>query len=198
MPGQTFTVVDLFDKSAAEHANAREVESDYAGLTQQAFEKNYLAVHPHMCNVVRDYSQDIVKFVPPSGHRFVHIDASHLYEHVVGDIAASQQLLQPGGVVAFDDIRDARTPGVAAAVWPVVTRGDLKPLVITESKLYATKSDSAHWRARLQAWLPMSGLPYEVQRIAGQDVVRIKPRATPLRPLPARAYARVGRKFGWL
>ena len=77
-------------------------------------------------------------------HRFVHIDASHLYEHVVADIAAARTLLKPGGVVVFDDYRAPHTPGVAAAVWRETTE-DLTPFAVTQNKLYATFGEADHW-----------------------------------------------------
>jgi hypothetical protein len=122
---------------------------------------------------VRGFSQDITAHASAGAHRFVHVDASHLYAHVRGDIAAARQLLGPEGVVVFDDIRQPHTPGVAAAVWQEVTCGDLQVLVVGNNKLYGTFSPPDTWLDRLAAWLPGSGLTFERQQIAGQHVFRV-------------------------
>jgi hypothetical protein len=87
----------------------------------------------------------------------VHIDASHLYEHVREDIAAARQLLGPDGVVVFGDIRTAHAPGVAAAVWEEVTLGSLNVLVVGEVKLYGTWSDPAKWLGSFRTGCPRVG-----------------------------------------
>ena len=116
-PGETFTVIDLFEQEATAEENRAENEDQYAELSQEAFEKYYLTIHDTLPVVVRGPSASIVDHAAHGTHRFVHIDASHLYEHVVEDIAAARKLLKPGGVVVFDDFRAQHTPGVAAAVW---------------------------------------------------------------------------------
>ena len=40
--------------------------------------------------------------VAPQSVRFLHVDASHLYEHVANDVDAAQDMLQPDGLVVFD------------------------------------------------------------------------------------------------
>ncbi len=54
------------------------------GLTRRQFEKNYLAVHPSLPNVLAGDFQSITNHASAGTHRFVHIDAAHLHEHVVG------------------------------------------------------------------------------------------------------------------
>jgi hypothetical protein len=111
-PTETLTVIDLFEGEAVDEANAQETGAQYAGLSQTAFETNYRSVHGTLPVVIRGFSQDIGTHVPAGSCRFVHVDASHLYEHVRGDIAAVRELVGPGAVVVFDDIRSAHTPGV--------------------------------------------------------------------------------------
>jgi Methyltransferase domain len=110
-PGEAFTVVDLFEQAAPDDANRDENRVQYPELTQREFERQYLRFHPTLPTVVRGYSQTITKYAPHGTHRLVHIDASHLYEHVVADIAAAKTLLSPTGIVVFDDIRESHTPG---------------------------------------------------------------------------------------
>jgi hypothetical protein len=170
---ETFTVIDLFESSAGDEANAQETDAQYAGLSQAAFEANYLAVHPALPVVVRGFSQDIGAHVAPGTCRFVHVDASHLYAHVRGDVAAARQLVGPDAVVVFDDIRSAHTPGVAAAVWQEVTTGDLHPIIVSDVKLYATWSDPTALIERLVPWLDATGQSWEQQEIAGRPLLRV-------------------------
>ena len=109
-PGETFTVIDLFSAEATTDDNQSENEEQYAELSQEAFEGYYRTVHDELPVVVRAPSEEIVQHAAHGTHRFVHIDASHLYEHVVADIAAARTLLKPGGVVVFDDYRAAAHP----------------------------------------------------------------------------------------
>ena len=171
--GEQFTVVDLFDDAATgtDNANADENAQSYPGLAQARFEENYLAVHETLPKVVRGLSSTVLDYACSNSHRFVHIDASHLYEHVRGDLAAARKLLQPRGVVVLDDYRSPHTPGVAAATWEAVAAG-LQPIVVTDAKLYGTWSDADRWRQELSRWLPESGMAYETQEVAGGPLIR--------------------------
>lgn len=169
-----FTVVDLFEEGAADSANALEVEHTYPGLSQQMFEDNYRRVHGDLPVIIRGPSTLIREHAAPKNHRFVHIDASHLYEHVVADVDTARQLLQPGGIVVFDDYRAQHAPGVAAAVWPALHHG-LLPILLTPSKLYATWDDAGDWPAKARSWVASGGLRSEEQQIAGRDILRVWP-----------------------
>jgi hypothetical protein len=123
--------------------------------------------------VVRGPSSTIVEHAAHGTHRFVHIDASHLYEHVVEDIAAARTLLKPGGVVVFDDFRAQHTPGVASAVWRATT-DDLRPFAVTMGKLYATFDDTQPWLDVLTEWLEERKFwRWEVQQVAGEPLLRV-------------------------
>jgi hypothetical protein len=170
----TFVALDLFGGSTDEH-NQAENEGSYRTLTREAFERNYLALHDELPVVVQDLSSRIVDHLPPGSVRFMHVDASHLYEHVVTDIASARTLLAPGGIVAFDDYRSAHTPGVSAAVWEAIATGGLRPVVTTEFKLYATFDDDTapHRAAFEQAITQHDGLSTVVEHYLGHDVLRV-------------------------
>ncbi len=172
-PGERFTVVDLFDSRAWDEANRHENETLYQDLTQAAFETHYRRFHNDLPTVVRGLSSDIVGHCRVNAHRFVHVDASHLYEHVRTDIASAKTLLQLQGIAVFDDIRSAHTPGVAAAVWNSVVNDGLKPIVISRGKLYGTWGDPAPWQAALQCWFASANLDSEVQQVAGGPLIRV-------------------------
>ncbi len=173
-PGETFTVIDLFSAEAPSDDNQSENEEQYPELSQEAFEGYYRTIHDELPVVVRAPSQEIVDHAAHGTHRFVHIDASHLYVHVVADIAAARTLLKPGGVVVFDDYRAPHTPGVAAAVWRETTN-DLAPFALTQNKLYATFGEADQWFKLVKEWLEAgSTWRMELQQVAGHELVRVR------------------------
>lgn len=171
--GETFTVIDLFEGGAADAANAAENSESYPGLDQAAFEANYRRLHGTLPVVVQDFSERIVDHATHGSHRFVHIDASHLYEHVVKDLDAARVLLKPDGVVVLDDIRQEHTPGVAAAGWQAVTGTGLRPFAITAGKLYATWGDATPWREAIERWVVTTDWSHEIQQVNGLDLLRV-------------------------
>lgn len=185
-PGETFTVVDLFSEPALSEGNQSENEDQYAELSREAFEGYYRRFHEQLPVVVQAPSQTIVDHAAHGTHRFVHIDASHLYEHVVGDIAAARTLLRPHGVVVFDDYRTVHAPGVGAAIWRESTNG-LTPFAVTPNKLYATFGDADPWLQVVKDWLDGSYWRGELQQVAGRELVRVQRPAPKPEPAPEQA-----------
>ncbi|MEU4118051.1 class I SAM-dependent methyltransferase [Kitasatospora sp. NPDC028055] len=142
-PGERFTVCDLFDSDAPDEENSGEMEHSYRKtLTRSAFEANYLSFHDRLPDIVQAPTSALAGGrVPAGAYRFVHIDASHLYEHVVGDLQVARTALRDEGVVALDDYRAQHTPGVAAATWEAVFNHGLRPILLTECKFYGTWGD---------------------------------------------------------
>jgi hypothetical protein len=181
--GESFTVCDLFDSPAPDGANQKEMRRSYATLTRTAFERNYLAFHDRLPEIVQGPTSLILDHVRAGSCRFVHIDASHLYEHVRGDIAAARAALRPDGIVVCDDYRSEHTPGVAAAVWEEVATGGLHPICVTRQKLYGTWGDPAQVQKELLTWLAdQDDRWHEVQQVSGRGIVRITPRRTKTPP----------------
>jgi hypothetical protein len=171
-PGETFTVVDLFGDSAPDADNDAEVRSYYDKVSQQAFEANYRGVHGDLPVVVRGTSSTIRGRAASGRHRFVHIDASHEYPHVLEDIETARQLLAPNGIVVFDDFRSEYFPSVGAAVWPELANG-LVPLALSPEKLYATWGDAERWQRPLSAWPDRARVCSRVHQIAGHPVLGV-------------------------
>lgn len=181
--GERFVVVDLFGEEPEDADNARENKQTYPTLSQEAFEANYRSFHADLPHVVRGYSSLVLEHARHGMHRFVHIDASHLYEHVRADLHASQLLLGEQGVVVLDDFRQVHTPGVAAAAWQAVSAEGLHVLALSEDKLYGTWSDPTAWRHQLSAWLPTSGFEWEEQVVLQEPLLRVwrRPPVSPVR-----------------
>ncbi|MFG2195754.1 class I SAM-dependent methyltransferase [Streptomyces sp. NPDC048639] len=178
--GERFTVCDLFDAPAPDESNAAEARKSYASLTRVAFEQNYLAFHEELPEIVQATTSVLGDRIAPDSCRFVHIDASHLYEHVVGDIGTAQQSLLPGGLVVMDDFRSEHTPGVAAATWEAVFSRGLRPICLSTQKLYATWDDPEPVQDDLLAEARGRGdMNISIQEIAGRRVVRFSGRPKP-------------------
>jgi predicted O-methyltransferase YrrM len=144
--GERFVVIDLFGDmsllgaTAGDEDNRAENQQSYPRLTRERFEANYLALHDELPVVVQAPSDRIMEHVAPASVRFVHVDASHLYEPVAEDCRSVKKMLRPGGVVAFDDWRNMKCPGVAAAIWESVATDGLIPVAVSPNKLYAVHS----------------------------------------------------------
>jgi hypothetical protein len=207
--GERFTVCDLFDSPAEDASNSREMKKSYATLTRRAFEANYLAFHDELPTVVQGLSSVVRDHVSDNTVRFAHIDASHLYEHVHGDILAVRELLTDQGIVVLDDFRAEHCPGVAAATWQAVANEGLRPVCITGTKFYGTWGDPEPLQRDLLAWMASrNDIWHEVQQVNGAPLIRLSAKgakdpaqpvsrhASPLRPraadrAPAASAARV-------
>lgn len=177
-PGERFVALDLFGRTdlldGEQAPNRREVEQSYAHLTRKAFERNYLTFRPELPAIVEGPSSVIMEHVENGSVRFVHVDASHLYEHVRLDAENARRMLQPGGLVVFDDYRSEHTPGVSAAVWEAVFTDGLIPIVVTGSKLYGAFADPEPYRAAIADLVAADDRIWsEVQQIATVPVFRL-------------------------
>lgn len=189
-PGERFVALDLFGRTDLlqqdqRQSNRQEVEKSYASLTRLAFEENYLSWHADLPDIVEGPSSVVMDHVRPGSVRFVHIDASHLYDHVRLDALHAKQMLQPGGLVIFDDWRSEHTPGVTAAVWESVFVDGLIPLAVSPTKLYGTFSEPEAHRTALRSLLERDDRIWsEVQQIGGHPVIRCKLRDKPTPKVP--------------
>ncbi|MFI0820665.1 class I SAM-dependent methyltransferase [Streptomyces sp. NPDC021098] len=172
--GETYTVCDLFDaEDAPDENNAAEARKSYSTLTRTAFEQNYLAFHDELPQILQGTTSIVPSLVDDDTCRFVHVDASHLYEHVEGDIGAARDVLLPGGIVVLDDFRSEHTPGVAAAAWEAVFNRGLRPICLTTQKLYGMWGDPEPIQEEMLAdegW--RRGMHLSRQEIAGSRVLR--------------------------
>ncbi|MFE2421272.1 class I SAM-dependent methyltransferase [Streptomyces hokutonensis] len=172
---ENFTVCDLFEGDALDDANQAESTKSYSALTQQIFEENYLAFHETLPRVLKGPSSIVPDKVTPASCRFVHIDASHLYEHVRDDIGAAREALLPGGIVVLDDFRSEHTPGVSVAVWEAVLTRGLRPICLSTQKLYGTWEDPGPVQDELLAMVrEREDCNLSIQQAAGHRIVRLK------------------------
>ncbi|WP_326690011.1 MULTISPECIES: class I SAM-dependent methyltransferase [unclassified Streptomyces] len=173
-PDERFTVCDLFDSDAPDEANGREMRGSYATLTRRAFEANFLSFHDELPRIVQAPTTVVPQEVDADSCRFVHVDASHLYEHVYGDIQAARRVLRPDGLVVLDDYRSEHTPGVACATWQAVVEGGLRPVCVSGHKFYGTWGDAEPWQDALHEALTARGKCWlQWQEVAGRRLLLV-------------------------
>jgi hypothetical protein len=190
-PGERYTVCDLFEGDAPDDANQAESTKSYSALTRRVFEDNYLSFHDELPRVLQGPSSVVPGEVEPGSCRFVHIDASHLYEHVHGDIGAARDLLLPDGIVVLDDFRSEHTPGVSIATWEAVLNRGLRPICLSTQKLYGTWGDPESVQEELLAMVrERSDCHLSVQEAAGHRIVRLKSKNMRAPEFPASKHAK--------
>ena len=157
--GEKLTVCDLFDDVATHEAvdptEQRFFRRDVPGRAE--FERNSLAFHPALPNIVQGLTDEITQHLAPGSVRFAHIDAGHTYDAVRSDIASCKALVRKGGILAFDDWRKANTAGVSAAMWEAILNEGLRPAISTEFKFYATWGDPVPLQAEIAARADAAG-----------------------------------------
>ncbi|AXK36355.1 class I SAM-dependent methyltransferase [Streptomyces armeniacus] len=178
---ETFTVCDLFDSDAPDEHNEREMSGSYSTLTRRSFEANFLSFHDELPRVIQAPTSVVPEEVKADSCRFVHVDASHLYEHVHPDIGNAREALSGDGLVVLDDYRSSHTPGVACATWQAVLEGGLKPICVSSNKFYGTWGDPKPVQDRLHAELKERGNFWlQWQEVAGHRMLLVGGRkATP-------------------
>lgn len=182
---ETLTVCDLFESDAPDDDNNAETTKSYSTLTREAFETNYLSFHDELPRVLHASSSVVPDEVKPKSCRFVHVDASHLYEHVRGDIGAARDALLPGGIVVLDDFRSEHTPGVAVATWEAVLNRGLRPICLSTQKFYGTWDDPEPIQEELLAMLAgRKDCGLSVQYAAGHRIVRLGGKGMAAPPFP--------------
>ncbi len=182
-PAERLTVCDLFDSEAPDDDNGAEMTMSYRStLTRDSFEANYLAFHDELPEIIQAPTSVLADGRIPEGScRFVHVDASHLYEHVALDIQVARRALASDGVIALDDFRSEHTPGVAAAVWEAVLSHGLRPICVSSEKFYGTWGDPEPYQEELlgdvKGW---ERCRTDVQTVSGHRIVRIEGKQVPV------------------
>lgn len=69
-------------------------------------------------------------------YRFVHIDAGHSRQDVLGDIRRFAGCVGPDGILVLDDVFEIRWPGVTEAIFEAVPTTGLVPFLFVNRKLY--------------------------------------------------------------
>jgi hypothetical protein len=73
---------------------------------------------------------------------FIHIDGEHSEEAVMKDLLFSYSKLNDGGMIIIDDFMSRMFPGITAQTILLAYQLDLKPVLITQSKIYLVKNEN--------------------------------------------------------
>jgi hypothetical protein len=171
-PGEELVVNDLWDDLPFDPAEWDCIDEP---ARRREFEANYLRFHPHLPRIVAGPSTTALDAaVGDATCRLVHVDGSHEHEIVVVDLATAQRTCRLGGVMVFDDHMNLHHPGVTAAVWGAVDRGELRPLALTPAKLYAVAPSTAFPLDALERAARALGLDVSSRRCCGYDTLRFQ------------------------
>ena|SRR5216684_5370497 len=122
-----------------------------------------------------DYRREFSEFALPrllearEHYEFIYVDGSHLFENVLLDTLYGARLLNPGGIIAFDDSLD---PHVAKALRFIRTNLNQALREIRGSQKVKSLVSSAFRRQQLTVF----------ERIPSDEPVPADPLDTPLRP----------------
>lgn len=152
---EEFHVCDIFNEST-DSKNSEEILQSYKNLSRLTFEENCLEFLGALPIIHQCLSLELASRLDSSDFRFIHIDGSHLYEHVVKDLNFAISVVNPHvGVIAVDDFRAQHTVGVALAVWQAILEGEVIPLVMTPAKIYLSRPgisfDINEFKTRLES-----------------------------------------------
>lgn len=127
---------DIFDNQT-DPANKNEIVNSYSHFSREIFLRNYTKVIKSIPEVYACASSELGNLLTQKKFRFIHIDGSHLYEHVIKDLILASTLLEEQfGVIAVDDFRAEHAIGVSSAMWEMIYFHGLKPLILSSSKAY--------------------------------------------------------------
>ena len=153
-PGEALVTCDVFEDTQALSGEGQiERDTYYRALQREEFERNYLRFHATLPTIIAAPSSTLDADAWAGRFRLIHIDGGHEYDVVCEDIRLARKMLAPGGVVIFDDWCQPHCPGVGMAIWEDYLRGDLIPLALTDTKLYAKWDGSGVTGEALDDWI---------------------------------------------
>jgi hypothetical protein len=171
-PGEEFHVCDIFNEST-DSKNTQEILRSYENLNRLTFEVNCIEFLGKLPVIHQCLSLELPRLLDKNDFRFIHIDGSHLYEHVANDLNFAISAINPQiGVIAVDDFRAQHTVGVALAVWQTVLEGNLIPLVMTPAKIYLGRPEINFDVKEIKDSLNSLGIQSIFEDILGNRVIR--------------------------
>ena len=178
--GEKLHACDIFDNHT-DAANKIEIVNSYPQLSLGLFLENYSKVIVTTPEVYCCASNELGKLLPDIKFRFIHIDGSHLYEHVSRDLALAAEVIhQQQGIIVLDDFRAEHAIGVSSAMWEMVYFHGLRPIIFTSSKAYLVPASSNLTMESLMEVLKANSLNSEVVCIKDLDCLRVHNLSRPL------------------
>jgi len=188
---ELFEVCDIFD-GMTDSENLLEISQSYINLSRDIFEKN-LVEHLGYLPVIHECkSKDLPDRLMSKSFRFIHLDGSHLYDHVQFDLSLATKLLKDNlSTIVMDDFRAAHTPGVAAVFWESIISKKLVPIVLTESKAYLAREINETQMQEIFDYLELQDLVPKYESFLGIKCIRV----TNSRELPEIHFKRILRSL---
>lgn len=189
-PGESLVTCDIFeDMQALSDEGRTEHGGTYRALRREEFERHYRRFHATLPTIVAAPSSTLDADAWAGRFRIIHIDGGHQYDVVREDIRLARKMLAPGGVVIFDDWCQPHCPGVGLAIWEEYLRGELIPLALTDSKLYAKWDGSGLSVDAFNDWIARQPRvdPLQAYGLGAHTVRRyaMKPKPVGSEPQPA-------------
>jgi len=144
--GESLVLCDIFDEIASDRNNYDEIKKSYTYVNKNEVKELILGERPGIrLELLQGESKDTLNhfIISKRVFRFIHIDASHLYNNVKIDIERSFEIIESSkGVVSIDDYRSIHTPGVAMALWESIRKFNFKILLLSPAKIYLGKEQN--------------------------------------------------------
>ena len=196
--GETLHACDLFHHTPPTEAGKKELAASSKKMaTRRDFSSRFHSFHGWVPEIHEVPSSALSpEALGRARFRFIHIDGSHTYETVTGDISLARELAAPGAIVVFDDYANVGYVGVAAALWPALERGAFEPFACSPAKLYATVGGvhARAYRATVRSFASSRGQRWLMNDVPDGSIVTVWPRDVRA-SIPARALRRAARMF---
>jgi hypothetical protein len=171
---EKLVVCDLFENEVLDPENRVEIHRSYKSLSLENFTRNFLKYHTNLPVIHNGNSSELPRLFSDSLWRFVHVDGSHLYEYVQKDIAfAASHIEKSQGIIVLDDYRAPHTPGVSAAMWDALSKGELQILALSGYKAYLMHRDNRLDLNTIYRKFAEQGLKLETFKYFNKESVRI-------------------------
>jgi hypothetical protein len=172
-PGERFVVCDIFSLKSDE-LNDLENSRSYPNFGLDNFMINMDRYARETPEVIVSDSARLQASELGINFRFIHLDGSHLFDHISKDLDLAIQMIDSeNGVVAIDDFRAAHTPGVSAAIWKQIVNEKLTPVVLTGTKMYCMKNAKGFRKTEFIDFLVQNETEFEIEHFMSIDVVRV-------------------------
>ena len=172
-PGERFVVCDIFSLKSDE-LNDLENSRSYPNFGLDNFMINMDRYARQTPEVIVSDSARLQASELGINFRFIHLDGSHLFDHISKDLDLAIQMIDSeNGVVAIDDFRAAHTPGVSAAIWQQIVNEKLTPVVLTGTKMYCMKNAKGFRKTEFIDFLVQNETEFEIEHFMSIDVVLV-------------------------
>jgi len=173
LPHERFVVCDIFSLKTDE-LNDLENRKSYPNFGLEVFKDNMQKFAKAIPEIIVSDSARLKSSHLGEKYRFIHLDGSHLFDHISKDLDLAIQIIDSNyGIIAIDDFRAAHTPGVSAAIWMEIANKRLVPTVITETKMYCMMQSDNFEVSELLDFLVLTKTKFEIEYFLGEQVIRI-------------------------